>query len=114
MKLENQETITLWKKKKDAFKVWDTVSYEENWEWKWKQVIEDPKQQQRKAFSEWQNRWAMVWMAMKLAFELVYKWEDDFQTAVVLANRIFEEAMSMYENKTETKQESAKNDDLPF
>ena len=56
----------------------------------------------------------MVGMAMKLAFELVYKWEDDFQTAVVLANRIFEEAMSMYENKTETKQESAKNDDLPF
>ena len=34
MKLDNWETISLWKKSKDAFKVWDTVNYEmieENW-----------------------------------------------------------------------------------
>jgi hypothetical protein len=35
-------------------------------------------------------------MAIKLAFELVYKSEDDFRTAIALANRIFEEAMNMY------------------
>lgn len=113
MRMENWEIITLWKKKKDAFKVWDTVSYEENWEWKWKQVIEDQRPQQKKAFGEIQNRWAMVWMAMKLAFELVYKTEDDFQSAVVLANRIFEEAMAMYWWSNE-QQETAQNDKLPF
>ena len=55
----------------------------------------------------------MVWMAMKLAFELVYKSDEDFQNAIALANRIFEEAMEMcWSNKQQ--QETAKNDDLPF
>ena len=114
MKLENQETITLWKKKQDAFKIGDTVSYEVVEEWKRrKEIKEQPFQ--KKSFSEWQNRWAMVWMAFKLAFELVYKSEDDFQNAVALANRIFEEAMQCYwTSNADENQESAKNDKLPF
>ena len=102
LKLENWETIKLNKKKPDSFKVWESVSYEENWEWKWKQIIEEqPKQQQKKFNPEANNRWAMVGMSYRLAFELVYKWEDDFQKAVALAQRIFEEAMQTYNHQSD-------------
>ena len=41
LKMENWETISLNKKKSDAFKVWWTISYEELEPWKkWKEVIE--------------------------------------------------------------------------
>lgn len=114
MKLDNWETITLGKKKADAFKVWDQISYEVVEEGKkWKEVKENPFQ--RKPFnSESNNRWAMVWMAYKLAFELVYKKEDDFQKAVLLANAIYDQAMITYgvEPKEEEKKEEKFN--LPF
>jgi hypothetical protein len=45
---------------------------------------------------------------------LVYKSEDDFRTAIALANRIFEEAMNMYWTNNEPEKESAKDDKLPF
>ena len=112
MDLENGETIKLWKKKQDAFKLGDTISYEENGEWRWKEVKEQPFV--KKFNSEATNRGAMVWMAIKLAFELVYKTEDDFQNAVVLANRIFDEAMSMYGTNNEPEKTSTNNDNLPF
>lgn len=112
MDLENGETIKLWKKKQDAFKLGDTISYEENGEWRWKEVKEQPFA--KKFNSEANNRGAMVWMAIKLAFELVYKTEDDFQNAVVLANRIFDEAMSMYGTNNEPEKTSTNNDNLPF
>ena len=56
-------------------------------------------------------------MAYKLAFELVYKKEDDFQKTVALANRIYEEAMATYNagEKSDSKlEETAENDNLPF
>jgi len=113
MDMENWETIKLWKKKQDAFKLWDTVSYEENGEWKWKEIKEQPFV--RKPFNaEANNRWAMVWMAIKLAFELVYKSEDDFQKSAILAQRIFDVAMEMYWTNNEPEKESAKDDKLPF
>ena len=59
----------------------------------------------------------MVWMAYKLAFELVYKKDTDFQTAVALANRIYEEAMATYNTgeKSDSKlEETSENDSLPF
>jgi hypothetical protein len=57
----------------------------------------------------------MVGMAYKLAFELVYKKDTDFQNAVALANRIYEEAMSTYSAGIEVDlKENAKNDSLPF
>lgn len=115
--LDNWETITLWKKKEDAFKVGDTVNYEVVEEGKkWKEVKENPFKP--KAYnSEWSNRGAMVWMAYKLAFELVYKKEDDFQKTVALANRIYEEAMATYNagEKSDSKlEETAEYDNLPF
>ena len=78
MELDNGENIKLNKKKNNSFKVWDTVNYEENGEWKWKEVKEDaPKKPQWN--QESQNRGAMVGMCIKLAFEKLYQWEDDFQ-----------------------------------
>ena len=117
LKLDNWENITLGKKSESAFKVWDTVCYEVVEEGKkWKEVKENPFKP--KAYnSEWNNRGAMVWMAYKLAFELVYKKEDDFQKTVALANRIYEEAMATYNagEKSDSKlEENADNDSLPF
>ena len=76
--LDNGEKIRLGKQKEDAFKVWDTVSYEVVEEWKkWKEVKENP-------FRAWANnqansKAAKIWMAIKVAFDLVYKdkWLDE-------------------------------------
>lgn len=117
MKLDNGELINLWKKKADAFKVGDTVNYdsfEENGKTKFKEVKENPFKP-RAYNPEQTNRWAMVGMAYKLAFELVYKKDTDFQNAVALANRIYEEAMATYNSwAVEEPKESAENDELPF
>ena len=79
---------------------------------KWKEVKENPFQ--KKPFNaESTNRGAMVGMAYKLAFELVYKKDTDFQNAVALANRIYEEAMATYNAWVEPLEEKL-NDKLPF
>lgn len=119
MKLDNNELISLGKKKSDAFKVWDTVSYEDYTDDKGKTKQREVKENpfKPKQFNqEAQNKGAMVWMSYKLAFELVYKKDDDFQTAVALANRIYEEAMATYNGgESESKiEDSTENDDLPF
>ena len=114
MKLDNWETITLGKKKSDAFKVGDQVSYEVVEEGKkWKEVKENPFQ--RKPFNqEANNRWAMIGMAIKTAFEVFYDpKKENFKETMALAQRIFEEAMSMFNEWGEEK-ESAKDDKLPF
>ena len=118
LELDNWETIKLNKKKDNSFKVWDTVNYEENGEWKWKEVKEEKNFQPRSTYnSEANNRWAMIGMAIKQAFDKVYQWEDDFQKAAYLAQRIFELAMDMYngnESDSNKLNETAENDDLPF
>lgn len=118
LELDNWETIKLNKKKDNQFKVWDTVNYEENGEWKWKEVKEEKTFQPRPAYNpEANNRWAMIGMAIKMAFDKVYQWEDDFQKAAYLSQRIFELAMDMYngnESDSNKLNETAENDDLPF
>ena len=56
-------------------------------------------------------------MAMKIAFEVLYD-KTNYNETIELATRIFEDAMSMYENygkKSETKiEDSTENDELPF
>lgn len=117
MKLDNNELITLWKKKEDAFKVGDTVNYEVVEEWKkWKEVKENPFRP-RVAYSEWQNKGAMIWMAMKLAFEMMYdKKADNYKETYNLAVRIYEDAMELYNKgeKSETKEEENDDVNLPF
>lgn len=63
IKLENWETITLWKKKEDAFKVWQVVKYEEVEKGKkWKEVKE-------KSFTPVQDpKSAIVLTAFQVAF----------------------------------------------
>jgi len=75
--LDNGEKIRLGKQKEDAFKVGDTVSYEVVEEWKkWKEVKENPFRPM--ANNQANSKAAKIWMAIKVAFDLVYKdkWLD--------------------------------------
>ena len=79
MKLDNNEVIKLGKKSEDAFKVWDTVNYEVVEEGKkWKEVKENPFRPMAQANNQC-SKSAQVWMAIKVAFDLVYKekWLDE-------------------------------------
>ena len=120
MKLDNNEEISLWKKSKDAFKVGDTVNYEmveENGKTKYKEVKENNFRPRQTYNPEATNKGAMVWMAMKLAFEQLYD-KTNYNEVIQLATRIFEDAMSIYENywknKSESIEDSTENDSLPF
>ena len=116
LKLDDGEYIKLYKKSKDAFKVGDNVNYKvvEPWK-KWEEIKEYTPKKSYNAESN--NRWAMVWLAYKIAFDKAYDWEDSFSATIQLANRIFEEAMNTF-NKTdepkEEKKELPHSDDLPF
>ena len=117
MELDNGENIKLNKKKDNSFKVWDTVSYEEIWDGKRKEVKEE-KSFRPKAMNNDNNVWAMIWMAMKLAFEHLYD-KSNYNETYNLAVRIFEDSMALLENywknKSESKiEDSTENDDLPF
>lgn len=123
MKLDNNEIITLWKKNKDAFKLWDEVKYDEytnsKWYLAWKEVKENNfkkeyKQDQKGYFTS---------IAFQIWFEKAYKKEDDFKDAVYLSKRIFAEMMDNYESKQPeeekkaepvTQNKQAEMEDLPF
>ena len=120
MKLDNNEEISLWKKSKDAFKVWDTVNYEmveENGKTKYKEVKQNNFQPRSAYNPEANNKSATIWMAMKIAFEVLYD-KTNYNETIELATRIFEDAMAMYENywkKSESKVEDNNDEmDLPF
>lgn len=125
MKLDNWETITLMKKKADAFKSGDTVNYDEytddKWNQKWKEIKEswfkkgDYKQDQRGYFTS---------VAFQIAFQS-YSWEDSYKYCSDLARRIFADMLDNYENKQPEENDSTNKDiespakkeienDLPF
>ena len=110
--LDNGETISLGKKKEDAFKVWDVVNYEVVEEWKkWKEIKENPFKP--RAYNPENNKMATIWMALKIAFEVYYdKKAENFKETIALAQRIVDEAMAMLWD--EEKPESTENDSLPF
>ena len=117
MKLDNWETISLGKKKSDAFKVGDMVCYEDyvdaKWKTKQKEVKEENTFEPKSNFDGW-NNWAMIWMSIKVAFETFYDpKKENFNETIALAHRIYEEAMNML-NEGEEPKESAKEDKLPF
>lgn len=117
MELDNWENIKLNKKKDNSFKVWDTVNYEENGEWKWKEVKEEKNNNFKSSYNAAEtNKSATIWMAMKIAFDKLYD-KTNYRETIELATRIFEDAMAIYENywkKPEWLNETAENDDLPF
>ena len=85
--LDNGEKIRLGKQKEDAFKVGDTVSYEVVEEWKkWKEVKENPFRPQANCNTNC-SKSAQVWMAIKVAFDLVYK-EKGIEEAKKLTKEI--------------------------
>lgn len=122
LKLDNLEAISLGKTKKDAFKVGDTVNYEDytdaNGKQKQREVRENNFVPNKKSYGD-NNKWAFIWMAMKIAFDKVYEKEEDFQKATYLAQRIYDVAMDMYngsksENKTESNKSDGESQELPL
>ena len=109
LKLDNNELITLGKKKEDAFKVGDTVNYEVVEEGKkWKEVKENPFKS--KASNPDNNVGAMIGMAMKLAFEHLYD-KTNYNETYQLAVRIFEDSMQLFDNYTKGKSDSNSEED---
>lgn len=76
MKMENWDTISLGKKAEDAFKVGDSISWEDysdaSWKIKQREVKENPFRPMAQANNQC-SKSAQVWMAIKVAFDLVYE-----------------------------------------
>ena len=129
LKCENWEYPILNKTKADAFKVWDTVSYEvvEPWK-KWKEITE-------KSWS-YSKKWSyqsQEWYFTSIAFQIAFQWFDalneneKFADRVYIAKRIFSEMIdntkdNQTEEKTDTtespnskkEEENKEENDLPF
>ena len=122
--MENWEYPKINKTKKDAFKVWDELTYEEIEPWKkWKEVKQNafkPKASDQRGY--------FTSIAFQIAFQS-YSWEGSYKYCSDLARRIFADMMDNYENKqpeeekveeaktpAEVLKEKAKTDeeDLPF
>ena len=90
MKMENWDTISLGKKTEDAFKVGDSISWEDYSDAKWaikqREVKENPFRPMAQANNQC-SKSAQVWMAIKVAFDLVYK-EKGIEEAKKLTKEI--------------------------
>ena len=90
MKMENWDTISLGKKTEDAFKVGDSISWEDysdaSWKIKQREVKENPFRPQANCNTNC-SKSAQVWMAIKVAFDLVYK-EKGIEEAKKLTKEI--------------------------
>ena len=120
MALDNKEFISLGKKKPDAFKVGDTVNYEDYTDDKGKIKQREVKENtfKPKTYNSDNNTGAMIGMAMKLAFEHLYD-KTNYNETYNLAVRIFEDSMALLENYWKNKSESKSEEDnedsqLPF
>jgi len=133
MELDNWDTISLWKKNKDAFKVWDEVKYEEyqnsKWFTAWKEVREN------NWYRKSDNRQSQEWYFTSIAFQIWFQGfnplddNENFQARVLASRRIFSEMMDNYSNPDtkengntdqntespkQTKTEEKQEDELPF
>lgn len=92
--MENWEYPKINKTKKDAFKVWDELTYEEIEPWKkWKEVKQNtfkPKASDQRGY--------FTSVAFQIAFQS-YSWEDSYKYCSDLARRIFADMLDNYENK---------------
>ena len=126
---ENWEYPILNKTKADAFKVWDTVTYEviEPWK-KWKEITE-----KSWSYSKKWNYQSQEWYFTSIAFQIAFQWfdalneDEKFSDRVYIAKRIFSEMIdnlkeSQKEEKTDTtespnskkEEEKTEENDLPF
>ena len=124
MKMDNGESIKLNKKKKDSFKLWDTINYEKEWDDKWKEIQQD---KPRKANNSQSQEWYFTSIAFQIWFQGFNPLDDNenFQARVLASRRIFSEMMDNYSNpdvkengntdkNTESPKANEKDDDLPF
>ena len=125
LKMDNWEEISLWKMNKDAFKLWDSVNYEEYTDDKWKQRFREvrPDNWYRKSFQQ-DQRGYFTSIAFQIAFQS-YSWEDSYKYCSDLARRIFADMLDNYENKQpeengntdqniESSAKKEEENDLPF
>ena len=127
---ENGEYPILNKTKPDAFKVWDSVTYEviEPWK-KWKEITE-----KSWSYSKKWNYQSQEWYFTSIAFQIAFQWfdalneDEKFSDRVYIAKRIFSEMVdNLKDTQTEEKSEpktpgevlkekaKAKDDeDIPF
>lgn len=126
LKMDNWESIKLNKKKKDSFKIWDTISYEvvKPWE-QWKEIQQD---KPRKTNNSQSQEWYFTSIAFQIWFQGFNPLDDNenFQARVLASRRIFSEMMDNYSNpdvkengNTDKNTESPKadkkdDDDFPF
>ena len=117
--LENWEKISLGKKRKDAFNVWDTVNYEDYVDAKWYTKQREVRENKKPEFKQ-DQRWYFTSIAFQIGFQNFNSKDDDFQERVFISKRIFAEMLDNYEQKSE---DSAPKDepvskkeenDLPF
>ncbi len=92
--LENWEKISLNKKKENAFKVWDTIKYEEIEAWKKRKEKIDKKPDSNQS----SPRSYFTSVAFQIAFQN-YSWEDSYQFCSTLARRIYSDMLDNFENK---------------
>ena len=83
MKLENWETISLWKKTRDAFKVWDTVNYEDYVDAKWYTKQKEVRENNFKKEYKQDQRWYFTSIAFQIWFAN-YKKEDDYHLHLLI------------------------------
>lgn len=123
MKMDNWEVISIWKKRKDAFKLGDTLNYEEYTNSKGKQAWREAKENN---FKKWEykqdQRGYFTSIAFQIAFQS-YSWEDSYKYCSDLARRIFADMLDNYESKQPeeekkdepvTQNKQAEMEDLPF
>ena len=114
--MENWEYIKLNKKKNDAFKVWDSVTYNTIEPGKkWEEVKEN---NYKKSDSKQNQEWYFTSIAFQIWFQNFNPLDnkEDFKTRVLASRRIFAEMLDNYNNpdtKADTK-ELQNPDELPF
>ena len=116
MKMDNWETISICKKRQDAFKTWDIINYEESVNDKWKTIWKEVKENNYKRSNSDYGKGAMVWMAIKEAFDLVYKdkWLDEAKKLTKEILLFAQELLNEKEEKTDTTESPKEDNDLPF
>lgn len=109
MRMDNWDWISLWKKKKDAFKIGDEVKYEvvEPGK-KWKEVKEWGSRSSR----QWDQKWYFTSIAFQIAFQS-YSWEDSYQYCSNLARRLLADMVDAYKEPSEEKSEEKSESKTP-
>lgn len=91
MEMENGDKVNIWKKNKDAFKVWDEINYEVISEDEYHvKKIKEIKEELKKPFNQRNYRMDAVSFAMSYSKDLVVWWKVDIKDLEATATRIYD------------------------